>query len=340
MFPIWMTIAVVALLVSIVLAVSIGQVHVPFVESCKIILHRLFGIGDGVFNSVDVTVIADLRGPRVIRAVVVGAGLALSGVVMQAAIQNPLAEPYILGTSAGASLGATFVIMMGAGTLGLLGSVGVSAFAFIGAVGASLLVLLISHIGGRSSSAKLVLSGVIVNMICGTFRDFIIYRFPKEDGMRSVAFWSMGSVAASSWDGIPALAVSVFVLFVLFMTQARVMNNLMLGEETALSLGVNVGRCRTGYMVASALLTGLIVSRCGIIGYIGLIVPHFSRVLVGTDHRRLLPFSLCMGSIVIVWCDLLARSILAGSEFPLGLVTSAVGAPLLLYMVVKSSFSE
>lgn len=339
-FPLWMMAALLALLASMVLAVSIGQVQVPFGESLQIVLHRLCGMGSGGFGEVNATVVAELRAPRVVRSVMVGAGLALSGVVMQASIQNPLAEPYILGTSAGASLGATAVIMLGAGSFGALGTFGVSAISFLGAVGASLLVLLIAHLGGRSNSAKLVLAGVIVNMVCGTFRDIIIYRFPKADGMRSVQFWSMGSVAASNWDGIGLLAAVVLVLMLVFLAQARVMNDLLLGDEAALSLGVNVARCRVLYMAAASLLTGLIVSQCGIIGYVGLIIPHFSRALVGTDHRRLIPFTACMGALLIVWCDVLARTVLPGSEFPLGLVTSAVGAPLLLYMVVKSSFSD
>lgn len=337
-FPVLMTGAAALLLLSIILAVSIGQVRIPFAECYRILAHRLFGLGSGETSQVYRVIVEDLRGPRVMLSAVVGAGLALCGTVMQASVQNPLADPYILGTSSGASLGATFVIMAGAGA-GVFASFGVVAAAFIGAASASVLVLFLARISGRATSAKLVLAGVIVNMICSTFRDIIIYAFPKEEGMRTVSFWAMGSVAGTSWKTPLRLFFVVLLLAAFFWTQARNMNALLLGEETAVTLGVNAGAMQMLYLLLAALLTGVLVSQCGIIGYVGLVVPHFSRALVGADHRRLIPFSLCMGALLLLWCDVLARSLLGTSELPLGLVSSAIGAPMLLYMLIKSKMT-
>ncbi len=337
-FPALMAGAAALLLLSIILAVSIGQVRIPFLECYRILAHRLFGLGSGETSQVYRVIVEDLRGPRVVLSAVVGAGLALCGTVMQASVQNPLADPYILGTSSGASLGATFVIMTGAGA-GVFASLGVAAAAFAGAAGASVLVLFLARISGRATSAKLVLAGVIVNMICATFRDIIIYAFPKEEGMRTVSFWAMGSVAGTSWETPLRLFLVVLLLAVFFWTQARNMNALLLGEETAVTLGVNTGALQTLYLLLAALLTGVLVSQCGIIGYVGLVVPHFSRALVGADHRKLIPFSLCMGALLLLWCDVLARSLLGTSELPLGLVSSAIGAPMLLYMLIKSKMT-
>lgn len=338
-FPFLMLLAAGAVLLSIPLAVSIGQIKVPFLECYKILSHKLFGLGSGSADAAYTVIIEDLRGPRVLMSAVVGAGLSICGVAMQAAIQNPLAEPYILGTSSGASLGATAIIMIGADAFGVLGSLGIRLFAFGGALLSGILVLTIAQIGSRATSAKLVLAGVIVNLVCSTFRDIIIYAFPNEAGLMTVSFWATGSVASAKWSNILILAIPVLVVCLFFFTQVRIMNTLMLGGETAVTLGVNALRYQRIYMALAALLTGVIVAQCGIIGYVGLIIPHFSRSLVGTNHQRLVPFSICVGALFVIWCDVMSRALISGAEIPLGLVTSAIGAPLLLYMVIKSRLS-
>ncbi|WP_353097600.1 iron ABC transporter permease [Tissierella praeacuta] len=341
-FSIIFIILLVAVVVSVVISVSIGQVSIPFRQSFNILRNQLTGcqIGNAseLVNSMFVDIIWQIRFPRVLLAMIMGAGLALCGVVMQASVQNPLADPYILGISSGGVLGATFSIMLGFGAGGMLGEFRVASWAFIGALSAALLVLGLASIGGKTSSVKLVLAGTVINAICSASSNFIIYFAKNSEGIRSVSFWTMGSLASAAWNILPFVSVVVIAAIVFFLFQSRIMNTMLMGEETAITLGVNLNFYRRLYMVISSVVTGVLVSTCGIIGFVGLIIPHIVRSVVGSDHKRLVPTVILFGSLFMIWTDIFARTVIPNGELPIGIVTSLLGAPVFIYILIKKSY--
>ncbi|KQO10741.1 FecCD family ABC transporter permease [Paenibacillus sp. Leaf72] len=331
------------IVVSIGVAVSIGQVKIPLGDSYRILLYKLLGIqlGDGsaMETSSFVDILWQIRFPRVLMALFIGAGLTMCGTVMQAAVQNPLADPYILGISSGASLGATFAILIGFGAGGLLGQTGVAFWAFTGALGASLLVFILAGIGGKMTSVKLVLSGMVINALCTAFANFIIYIANNAVGIKTVTFWTMGSLASAKWDKLPLISLVVVGAALFFLFQSRILNTMLLGDDTAVTLGVDLAVFRKIYLLLAALITGVIVASCGMIGFVGLIIPHMVRGLVGSDHRRLMPASILVGAIFLIWTDVIARTIIPSVELPIGIITAMIGAPLFMYMLVKKGYA-
>lgn len=327
---------------SVVVSVSIGQVGVPLGESFRILSGKLTGIGAGG-DPMAADVVWNIRFPRVLLAVVVGTGLALCGTVMQAALQNPLADPFVLGISSGASLGASFALLVGFGATGALGGgfdgFGVPFWAFLGALGAAALVLGAGSIGSRTSPVKLILAGTAVNALCGAASSALVYFADSAEGIRSVTFWTMGSLASAAWDSsLPVVSGVVLAATVFFLFQGRVMNSMLVGDEAAVTLGINPGLFRRVYLVVAALATGVLVACCGIIGFVGLIVPHIARSAVGPDHRRLLPVTVLCGALFLVWADVVARVAVPNVELPIGIVTSVLGAPLFMYMLIRKEY--
>lgn len=327
-----------SILISVVFSVSIGQVHIPFKQSMEVLIHTLT---DGKWGSLSVdsesylNIIVQVRMPRVIFALLIGMGLALCGAVMQAVVQNPLADPYILGISSGASLGATFAILVGLGSGAFFSQFGVAFGAFVGAVLTSLAVLVLSSIGGKATSVKLVLSGVVIGALCSSFSSLIIFFANNEEGIKTVTFWTMGSLASSSWSKTPILAAVVLLGCGLFLLQHRVLNTMLLGDEAAITLGINLSVYRKIYLIATALITGTMVAYAGMIGFVGLIIPHITRGIFGTDHKRLL-----LGTLLfLIWADILSRILIENVELPLGIITSVIGSPLFIYMIVKKGYN-
>jgi iron complex transport system permease protein len=258
---------------------------------------------------------------------------------MQATVQNPLADPYILGISSGASLGATFAILVGFGAVGMFAQYSLAFGAFIGAFGASLLVLTLAGLGGKMTSVKLVLSGMVINALCLAFSNFIVYFANNAEGIRTVTFWTMGSLATATWSKLPLISIIVLLAILFFLIQTRILNTMLVGDEAAVTLGINLSSFRKFYLLATALITGVIVASCGMIGFVGLIIPHIVRGMVGSDHRRLLPITVLIGAIFLVWTDVLARIIVPSVELPIGIITAMIGAPLFMYMLVKKGYS-
>lgn len=344
LFPFRLVVALLcaALILSIFLALGLGAVHISLPDTYAIIMNRLFGIerpGTAeVLRSANASIIWKIRFPRVLLGVAAGAGLALCGSVMQATVQNPLAEPYILGISSGASLGATIAVFIGT-AIPLAGSISsVSLLAFLGAAGATGAVLFLASMGGQATSGKLILSGTIINAICTSFSNFIISVSGDGNGMLSIKFWTMGSLTRGSWNNLilPSCIVAASCIF--FLSQYRTLNTMLLGDEAASTLGVNLSFYRKLYMSAAALLTGVLVSACGMIGFVGLMIPHIARAVVGADHRRLLPITILMGGIFLVWADALARVIIPNGELAIGIVTSMIGAPFFAYILIKRHY--
>ena len=312
-------------------AVSAGSVAVPASDTLAIVTAKLMGHGPSVDPAVT-DIIWELRVPRVLLAMTAGAGLALAGVVMQASVQNPLAEPFILGIASGASVGATLAILLGSGTIPF----GVPGAAFLGAILATLAVLMLAGIHRRVSTVKLVLAGAAISALCVAATNFIVYMAADAEGMQSAAFWTMGSLADAKWRSLflPVLVVSTLAVY--FLSQLRTLDVLLLGEELATTLGIDASAKRRRYMALLALLTGVLVATCGIIGFVGLVVPHLVRAFTGASHRRLLPAALLIGAIFLIVADLIARTLLPSGDLPIGIITALIGAPLFMKLLFGS----
>jgi iron complex transport system permease protein len=330
----------IGVVLSVWAAVCIGVVPIAPEDVWRILVYKLFhlDIGDAA-RQVPLSyrdIVWDLRFPRVLMAVIAGAGLALCGAVMQASVQNPLAEPYILGVSAGASMGAAFSILIGS-PLNMLGF-GTTFWAFAGALAAALLVMVLANTGGQMSTAKIVLSGTVANALFMGLTNLMVYMSGNADGLRTVTFWTMGSLAASKWDNLALPAVGIVLCSVYFLAQPSTLNVLLLGEEAAVTLGVDLNKVRRNNMIIAALMTALVVSACGVFAFIGLIIPHIVRGLIGSNHRRLIPCVILAGALFLTWADVFARVILKSGEMPIGIITSLIGAPFFMYILLKHTF--
>ena len=308
-----------------------GAVQIPVETTWAVLQRHLFGqSGRSIPVSME-QIVWQIRVPRIILGFLAGSGLALCGCVMQAVVQNPMADPYILGVSAGATLGATGSLFLGVGI--------VSGFwAFLGAGLACFLVLALSSADGKTTSVKLILAGMIVNALLTAFSNFIIAVAGNSDGIMSIKFWTMGSLTRAGWKNIGLIAVIVLLAALFFMSQARTLDGLLLGEEAAVTIGIDTFRCRLVYLLVLSLLTGALISACGTIGFVGLIIPHLARALVGTAHRRLLPVAALSGGLFMLWVDALARSLLPNTELPVGIFTALIGAPFFVYVMVRKRY--
>ncbi|WP_043263204.1 iron ABC transporter permease [Streptomyces sp. CT34] len=319
-----------ALIAALTAAVSLGATDIAPGHVWAVVLRRLGGTAPQ--PGTDDLIIWQLRVPRALLAACVGAGLGLVGTATQALVRNPLADPYLLGISHGASLGAVAAIVLGAGAGGALGF-GLSAAAFAGALAAFALVWCLARRGGGFSPLRLVLAGVGIGQFLSGFTSYLVLQAGDEQQTRGVLFWLMGSLSGATWSalGLPALAVATGLL--VLQARARAMNALLMGDETAAGLGIDVVRLRRELFAVTSLLTGVLVAVSGAIGFLGLMVPHLCRLLLGGDHRRLLPLSALTGALVLVVVDVVCRTALATQELPVGVVTALIGAPALLFIL-------
>ncbi|WP_333638320.1 iron ABC transporter permease [Tissierella praeacuta] len=322
------------LVLSLLFTLCLGAMKISPINTYNIILEKIFGITpstDNIFTDAEVNIIWKIRLPRVLLSIFVGAGLALCGGIMQATVQNPMAEPYILGISSGAYLGAAFSIFLGLGVSTALG-------AFIGSVIATIAVISLASYGGRITSIKLVFSGMVVNTLFSAISNFIISLSGDSEGTMSMKFWTMGSLTRAKWDNIWFPIIIVVLCSIFFITQYRILNTMLAGDEAAITLGINLTFYRKIYMLVVSLLTGVLVSACGIIGFVGLIIPHIVRSLVGADHKKLIPVSLLVGSIFLVWADAIARILISNREIPIGIITALIGSPLFIYILIDTGY--
>ncbi|NUK74896.1 iron ABC transporter permease [Streptomyces lunaelactis] len=319
-----------ALLVALTAAVSWGSTDIPPGQVWSVVGRRL--AGEAPRPGTNDLIVWQLRVPRALLAAIVGAGLGLVGTAVQALVRNPLADPYLLGISNGASLGAVAAIVLGAGAGGVLG-LGLSGAAFAGALATFGLVWAIARRGGGFSPLRLVLAGVGIGQFLSGFTSYLVLQAGDEQQTQSVLFWLMGSLSGASWDllAVPAIAVPAGLL--LLQARARALNAVMMGDETAAGLGVDVTRLRRELFVLTSVLTGILVAVSGAIAFVGLMVPHACRLIVGGDHRRLLPVSALFGALLLVVVDIICRTAMDNQELPVGVVTSLIGAPALLYLL-------
>ena len=320
------------LIFSILAAITFGNADLSLKDVYSVIAYKLFHIkslsayAEGAVH--DVVWLIRL-------ALAVGMALSVCGVVMQAIVQNPLADPYVLGISSGASLGATLAIMLGVG--GFLGGNSVGVPAFIGAMVTSFAVIAIANMGGKATSAKLILAGMAVSAVCSAFSNFVIYITNDKNAATEVMKWMMGSLAGASWSRVGVLPVTL-ICVIIFWTQYRNLNLMLLGDDVSITLGTDLHRLRTFYLIVASVMIGFAVYCAGVIGFVGLVIPHVIRILFGTDHRRLLPLSALLGASFLIWCDVACRVILKNSEMPIGVLVSIIGAPCFIYLLVRKSY--
>ncbi|WP_130800237.1 FecCD family ABC transporter permease [Streptomyces otsuchiensis] len=325
-----------ALGASVVLAIGLGPTVIAPADTARLLWAALTG---GVISADEVTtyqVVWQVRTPRVLLAVVVGAGLAAAGVAVQALIRNALADPFVLGISSGASVGAVGVIVFGVFTS--LGVYALSAGAFLGAVGASALVYLAASTRAGLTPLRLVLTGIALAYGFQAVMSVLVYLAPDGEATQTVLYWTMGSLGAASWNTLPVVAVVVTASIVFLHRRGRTLDLLAMGDETATSLGVDTTGVRRGLFAVTALMTGSIVAVSGAIGFVGLIMPHLVRIVVGASHTRVLVIAPLVGAVFMVWADLLARTMAAPRELPLGVITALVGVPVFITLMRRKGY--
>ncbi len=322
----WVLLAAAALLASVTVAVAIGPAHLAPVDVWRSIGDHIGALGSAhpgepALGRLRDGIVWDLRLPRVLTAAAVGAGLAVAGVVMQALTRNPLADPYLLGLSSGASLGAVGVLVLGVGVL-------LPVAAFAGAVLAMVAALSLAGSLGRITPARTVLAGLAVAQLCAAGTSFVIFWSATADSYRDILSWLMGSLAGARWPAVAIAVGAVGVLGTVLAMQGRTLDAFAFGDTAAAALGIHVQRTRWVLLIVVALLTGALVSVSGSIGFVGLILPHGVRLLVGSSHRRLLPLAALTGATFLVWADTAARTVFEPRELPVGIVTAFLGAPV------------
>lgn len=315
-----------------------GSVPVGASDVSAIILQRALGIGSeqaSVAGGVE-QIVWELRLPRVLLAAVVGATLTTVGVVIQAVVRNVLADPYVLGVSSGASVGATAVLLLG--VFGGFGAWALSGAAFVGALVAVAVVFAVAVERGRLNPIRLVLTGVAMSFVFSAMTSFLVFQADPR-AARLVMFWLLGSFGRATWSVLllPTVVLTLGVAFLVL--QARNLNALSVGDDTATALGLDPGRMRRLLFVVASLLTGVVVAVSGAIGFVGLMMPHVVRLLVGSDHRRVIPVGVFLGAAFMVWGDLLARTLVSPQEMPIGVITAFVGAPVFVLLIRRGAYA-
>ena len=286
-------------------------------------------------NSME-SIVWDIRAPRVFTAFIVGAGLTLCGILMQVLTKNSLADPYVLGISHGASAGAVSVIMYG--YLWFLGGYGTMAGAFAGAMISIALSMKIASVRKKITATQLVLAGIAVSALFSAVTNLMIYHTKTgSDKVKTASFWMMGSLSGASWEKLKYVTIAFLFCFALIMFLTRQLDVLMLGDDVASTVGVNTDKLKLMIILLATLLTGVIVSVSGPIGFVGLTFPHITRSIVGTKHKRLVPASILVGGSFLVTADILSRVIVAPEELPIGVVSAFFGAPFFLYLIRKGN---
>ncbi|MDF1479610.1 iron chelate uptake ABC transporter family permease subunit [Leifsonia sp. H3M29-4] len=317
----------IGLIASVTFAVTFGPADIRIDEVWASILSHL-GIGDSPLSTLRDGIVWELRLPRVLTAAAVGAGLAISGAVMQAITRNPLADPYLLGLSSGASLGAVSVLLLGV-------AVALPLAAFAGAMVALVVTLLLASSLGAITPTRTVLAGLAVSSLAGAVTSLVIFWTVTGDSYREILGWLLGSLAGARWPAVAIAFTAILIAGVPIALGGRVLDAFAFGDATAASLGVNVAATRWVLLTASALLTGAMVSVSGSIGFVGLVLPHAVRLLVGPGHRALLPLAALTGAIFLVWADTAARTLFDPRELPVGIVTAIIGAPVFALLLAR-----
>lgn len=325
------------LLVCLLLSAGVGAVYLSFGEIVDIIRHKA-GYDAVAVNPIHEGLFFQIRLPRTVLCVLVGAALSVSGAMMQSLFRNPIVEPGLIGTSAGSALGAALIIVLGKASLfdsiSFLGDLLMPFCAFLGGLVATLLVYSFSASLNKVNISVMILAGIAVNAIANGATGFLAY-MARDPQARSITFWNLGSLSGANWKIVLIVAVSTFTGLFLALRFAKPLNALQLGESEAGYLGVNTKRMKISVILVNTLLVSVATSMVGIIAFVGLIVPHFLRLMKGSDNRYLMIGSALLGAIVLIVADLVCRVIIAPAEMPIGIVTAFVGAPVFLWLLTR-----
>ena len=316
------------LCISLVTALQFGA---KFISLDQIISALLSMIDVNATASMTNTIITDIRLPRLIYSVLTGIGLSLVGLLMQTVTRNALADPYVLGVSSGASTGAVFAIIMGG--LPFLGQYNTPIFAALGAALSIILVLLC--VGKSNSPVKLILIGMGMTGVFSALTMMIIYGAKHEAQVRSAMFWLLGSFAGIQWGDLPLTAIIITLFMLYIYTFNQDLDVLLLGNHEAAQMGLSVKQLQLSIVIISSVVIATLVSKVGVVGFIGLIIPHLARIIGGPKHKHTLLFSALIGSIVMIWSDVLSRALYSPEEIPIGVLTSLLGAPLFIWIIMS-----
>jgi iron complex transport system permease protein len=325
---------IILLILSITIGVSIGAVSIPINDVWQIAGYKFGLLQQGAWSSGTENIVWLIRFPRVLLAAFVGGVLAVTGATLQTMVRNPLADSYILGISAGASVGA--VLAIGLGLFAFLGTLAVSFAAFLGAAITFLVVLSLASVGGTVVPGRLVMAGLGMGYFLSGVTGLITLTSSNRLLAGEILSWTLGSLARATWFDLTLPAVLLSTVTAVLLIQARKLNALLLGDETAATLGIEIPTFRRQLFLLVALLIGVTVAVSGSIGFIGLMVPHIVRIFVRSDHRRILPISAILGSIFLVWTDIVSRIAFAPSELPVGVITAIVGGPFFLWILFRN----
>nr|WP_083740989.1 iron ABC transporter permease [Mycobacterium sp. MS1601] len=309
------------------LGLAVGSVSVPTSEVLKALLRQ-------PVEPQHQTIVMQSRAPRVLLGAVVGSGLGVVGMTLQALVRNPLADPYLLGVSSGASVGAVAVILSG---VAIFGFASVSVAAFAGSLGALAVVYLLSRAGGQITTTRLVLAGVAVAYVLSAVTSLMLIMARTGDQARQVLTWLLGGLGGASWASLWLPMGVVLAGLAVLLAQSRTLNVLLAGDEAAITMGVDANRFRARMFVLTSLVTGVLVAVSGPIGFVGLILPHAMRLVVGSDHRRALPATALAGASFLVLADVAARTLAAPQEIPVGVLTALCGGPFFLWLIRRDA---
>lgn len=319
---------IVLLVLSAIAAVTFGPADIMPGEVWSVVLHHLGVVADSPVSRLRDAIVWELRLPRVITALGVGAGLALCGTVMQALTRNPLADPYLLGLSSGAALGAVLFLLGGFALLMPLG-------AFLGSSGALALALLVAGLLGGATPSRAILTGICISALASAATSFLIFWSATGDSYREILSWLLGSLSGSLWADAGLVSAALIVCIPVILLSARALDAFAFGDNAAAALGIDVNRLRWTLLGTTALLTGIMVAIGGAIGFVGLMVPHAVRLATGSRHRVLLPHAMLAGAIFMLWTDTAARTMFDPRELPVGIITAMIGAPIFLFVLLR-----
>ena len=308
-------------------SLTLGVADISFFKVIAIIKDTLLDKSNGDIMS---KIIINIRGPRILMAMLTGIGLAVSGATFQGIFKNSMGDPYVLGVSSGAALGAAIGLVL---NLESSNYIFITLLAFIGAITTMLLVYNIAKVGGRIPTETLLLSGIAVNFLFSSLISLIMIL--KKEAMDKIIFWTLGSFNSSSYSQVLMILPIVFIGGILIYSKYKDINILSLGEESAFSLGVQGENIKKFLVILSSLIVAALVSFSGIIGFVGLVIPHIVRIIVGSNNREVIPFSALFGGIFLVVCDTIARTIIPPTELPVGAITALIGAPFFMYLLVQ-----
>ena len=308
-------------------SLTVGSASISSFEAIKIIINYFTKVSEGNMSE---KIIMNIRAPRVLMALFTGAGLAISGVTFQGLFKNPMGDPFVLGVSSGAALGATIGLIF---NLEKNNYILITLLAYGGAIVTLMLVYNVARVGNKIPIEILLLSGIAISFLCNSLISLIMIL--KKEAMDKIIYWTLGSLNTSSYKQV-LLIVPIVVLGSFFIYRRyKDLNILSMGEEDAYSLGVEVEKVKKELIIISSLIVAALVSVTGIIGFVGLIIPHIARMIVGSNHRELIPFSFILGALFLVVCDTISRVIIAPGELPVGAVTALLGAPYFIYLLWK-----